>query len=246
MRPVGFFDSGVGGLCVLMEARRLLPREHFVFYGDNRNAPYGPRPLEEIRNLTRAGVDFLLEKGIKALVIACNTATSASAAILRKELAIPVIGIEPALKPAQLSRRGGKVLVLATQATLCLEKFHLLMERYGEGAVPIIGNGLVELVETGKQNTPEAKAALHALLDPQMDGDVDGIVLGCTHFPFLLDDIRSVAPGVPVFDGAEGTARQLARVLQEHGLLEDADGKTELFSSGGEKAIALMRRMLCT
>ena len=243
MHPIGFFDSGLGGISVLSQARTYLPREHFLYYGDNKNAPYGPKSLEEIRSLTHASVNFLLQKGIKALVIACNTATSASAALLRQELAIPVIGIEPALKPAHFVRHGGAIVVLATNATLRLEKFHLLMERFGDGVVPVVGEGLVELVEAGLQNSLQADALLRDLLARPLSGQVDAIVLGCTHYSFLTDALHRVAPGIPIFDGAEGTARQLRRVLEQQNLLEDGDGLTEYFSSGGDEFVRRMRKM---
>lgn len=146
---IGFFDSGVGGVSVLHTARRILPNEHFLYYGDNGHAPYGPKPLEEIRRLSAESVGVLLDRGVKAVVIACNTATSAYAEILRAELKLPVIGMEPALKPAQEARHGGEILVLATQATLTLPKFQRLMKRYGDHVIPVVGRGLVELVEAG-------------------------------------------------------------------------------------------------
>ena len=146
---IGFFDSGVGGISVLHTARQLLPNENFLYYGDNGNAPYGPKPLEEIRRLSKNSIRLLLDHGVKAIVIACNTATSAYAEIVRSQLSMPIIGMEPAIKPAQLARKGGDVLVLATKATLSLPKFHRLMDQYGESVIPIVGEGLVELVESG-------------------------------------------------------------------------------------------------
>ena len=147
---IGILDSGVGGISVLREAVKLLPNENFIYYGDNKNAPYGPKSIEEIRRLSKNAVDYLLSKNVKALVLACNTITSAYAQQLRSEVDIPVIGMEPAVKPASLARCGGKILALATKATLALEKFSLLMERYGEGVIPLEGAGLVEIVESGK------------------------------------------------------------------------------------------------
>ena len=153
---IGFFDSGVGGISVLHEARRLLPNEHFLFYGDNLHAPYGPRPLEEIRALSAAGIDILFSRGVKAIVIACNTATSAYAEIVRKaHPELPIVGMEPALKPAHFARHGGKVIVLATDATLRLEKFERLMRLYGDDVITVVGQGLVELVESGRARSPE-------------------------------------------------------------------------------------------
>ena len=148
-RAIGFFDSGVGGISMLKSAVKALPNENFIYLGDTKNAPYGVRSEEDIRALTVNCVNKLLERNIKALVIACNTATSAAAQTLRETLTIPVIAMEPALKPAHENRHGGQIIVLATAATLRQQKFRVLMEKYGEGAVLIPGNGIVELVESG-------------------------------------------------------------------------------------------------
>ena len=134
---IGILDSGVGGISVLRTAVQLLPNENFIYYGDNKNAPYGPKSLEEIRSLSAHAIDHLLDQQVKALVIACNTITSAYASILREKVDLPVIGMEPAVKPASLARGDGKVLALATRATLSLEKFSRLMESYGEGVIPV-------------------------------------------------------------------------------------------------------------
>ncbi len=245
-RPIGVFDSGVGGISVLQEALRQLPREHFLFYGDNANAPYGDKDLAEIRRCIRAVVDHLLDRDIKALVIACNTATSASAAQLRQELSIPVIGMEPALKPASLLRHGGQVLVLATDATLHLEKFRLLMQRYGQGAVPIVGRGLVELVESGRADSEEAYRLLEKLFRPYMGAPIDAVVLGCTHYLFLKPALSRLLPDVPLVDGNFGTVRQLGRILEMNDLLScpNASGGYTLLSSGGESSVQLMQTLL--
>jgi len=243
MSQIGFFDSGVGGATVMREARRLLPREDFLYYGDTLHAPYGTKSDEEILRLSRDAARFLVEKGVKALVIACNTASAAAAAQLRRELSIPIIAIEPALKPAHFLRKDGAVLVLATEATLRLEKFGRLMALYGEGAVPIPGTGLVELIEADRADSPECEALLRRLIGPHLAEPVDAIVLGCTHYVFLRPLLSRIAPGVPVVDGHLGTARQLVRVLQEKNLLEDGAGRTEFCSSAGEESVAIMRRM---
>ena len=171
---IGFFDSGVGGVSVLHEAVKLLPNEHFLFYGDNLHAPYGPRPLEEIRALSAAGIDVLLSRDVKAIVIACNTATSAYAETLRAaHPELPIVGMEPALKPAHFARHGGKVIVLATAATLRLEKFERLMRLYGDDVITVVGQGLVELVESGRAHSPQASSLLKALLCPYRDMQID-------------------------------------------------------------------------
>lgn len=242
---IGFMDSGVGGISVLRKAVELLPHENFIYFGDNANAPYGPRSLAEIRNLCAKAVAHLLDQEIKALVIACNTATSAYASILRSQTDIPVIGMEPAIKPASLSRHGGKVLALATKATLSLDKFSRLMRDYGEGVIPVEGAGLVELVEAGKADSAEALAALNKLFAPFKNEQIDAIVLGCTHYPFLRRQIESFFPNARIFDGREGTIRQLGRMLDEKGIrsLENTTGSVEIQTSGNAETLELMHRL---
>ena len=242
---IGFFDSGVGGVSVLHTARRILPNEHFLYYGDNGHAPYGPKPLEEIRRLSAESVGVLLDRGVKAVVIACNTATSAYAEILRAELKLPVIGMEPALKPAQEARHGGEILVLATQATLTLPKFQRLMKRYGDHVIPVIGRGLVELVEAGKADSPETEAALRELLGRYVGRSIDSVVLGCTHYPFLAGAIRRMFPEAELFDGRTGTCMRLKHLLEAGGLRsKGTEGSVEFLTSGDASTIALMRRLM--
>lgn len=245
---IGFFDSGVGGISVLHEARRLLPREHFLFYGDNRHAPYGPKPLEQIRALSAEGIGYLIDRGVKAVVIACNTATSAYAEIIRSEHPeLPIVGMEPALKPAHFARHGGEVIVLATEATLRLSKFERLMDLYGDDAINVVGRGLVELVESGRAQSEEAEQALRDLLAPYLDRQIDAIVLGCTHYPFLRGPIQRLFPGAALFDGREGTALRLKFLLEKNGLLTPGRaGSVEYRSSGGPEAIALMKSLMAS
>ena len=242
--PVGVFDSGVGGISTLREIIRELPGEHFIYYGDMANAPYGTKSTDEVIGCVRKVVGELMEKQIKALVIACNTATGAAAATLRKELSIPVIGMEPALKPAAEKRDGGSILVMATPLTLEMEKFRLLMEKYGEGAVKVPCPGLMELVEA--EDGAGAQAYLKNLFAGFDLNRVDAVVLGCTHYVFLREMIRDLLPAhIAITDGNAGTARQLRRVLARNGLLnENGDGKVELETSGTEKDLELMRKLL--
>ena len=243
---IGFFDSGVGGVSVLHEAVKLLPNEHFLFYGDNLHAPYGPRPLEEIRALSAAGIDVLLSRGVKAIVIACNTATSAYAEIVRAaHPELPIVGMEPALKPAHFARHGGKVIVLATAATLRLEKFERLMRLYGDDVITVVGQGLVELVESGRAHSPQASSLLKALLCPYRDMQIDAIVLGCTHYPFLRDAIQDLFPHAGIFDGLNGTAMRLKFLLDQNNLRSgDAPGSVEYQSSAGPASVMLMKRLM--
>ena len=243
---IGFFDSGLGGISVLHEARRVMPNESYIFFGDNKNAPYGPRPLEEIRALSAAGIGRLLDRGVKAVVIACNTATSAYAEIVRAEHPeLPIIGMEPALKPAHFARHGGKVIVLATEATLRLEKFHRLMSKYGDDAIPVVGEGLVELVESGRAQTPEAAERVRRLLEPYADQQIDGVVLGCTHYPYLREPIQAVFPHAQLFDGSTGTAMRLKSQLETYNLRsDDTPGSIEYRTSGTPETIELMKKLM--
>ena len=245
-RPIGIFDSGLGGISVLKEAVHLMPNEHFIFYGDNENAPYGTKTQEQIDSCVQNVVDQLLQRDVKALLIACNTATAASAKRLRSELTIPVIGMEPALKPAHELRHGGQILVLATPATLHMDKFLHLMELYGEGAVPVEGYGIVECVEDGQVRGERILSVLHGLLDEHLNKKTDAIVLGCTHYPLIRDALAQVAPGVPLIDGNLGTVRQLRRVLERDGILRpnDAPGGYELHTTGDESIYLPRMRML--
>jgi len=245
---IGILDSGVGGVSVLQKAVELLPNENFIYYGDNAHAPYGPRSHGEIRDLSKRAVDHVLAHDVKAIVLACNTMTAAYAAELRETAKIPVIGMEPAVKPASLARSGGLILAMATRATLNLEKFSRLMELYGEDVIPVEGVGLVEIVESGKLGTAEAWEALQAIFAPYRNRKVDGVVLGCTHYPFLRSEIESFFPDAGIFDGREGTVRHLKRRLEEIGGLSSSTerGSVRFESSSGESAVALMQRLFAS
>ena len=220
--PVGFFDSGLGGISVLRGTIKLLPGEDYLYFGDSYHAPYGVRPLEEVRELSLAAAAHLLERGVKAIVIACNTATSAAASCLREACPqIPIIGTEPAVKPAVERHPGGRILIMATPRTLKEKKFLDLWELHRERAeiVPVPCGGLMEFVERGILRGEEPERFLRQLLAPYRTEPVDAVVLGCTHYPFLTGVIRKVlGPGPEILDGAEGVARQLGRRLEELGL----------------------------
>lgn len=245
-RPIGVFDSGLGGLSVLNMALRALPDEHFIYLGDNAHAPYGTKTEEEIRELTLSMANRLLEQNIKALLIACNTATSAAAATLRSQWIIPIVAMEPALKPAHLLHEQGQILVLATPATLRLPKFALLMQKYGQGAVPVPLTGVVELVEASLYDSPEMDKRLHELLSPFLGKPIDAVVLGCTHYVFARASLRRVlGPDIPLVDGNAGTVRQLGRILQDNGLLSCGPGKLEMHTTGDEnRLLPLMKHLV--
>ena len=243
--PIGVFDSGVGGISTLGAMAYLLPGENFIYYGDTRNAPYGTKSTDEVIHCVREVTAQLLEEHIKALVIACNTATGAAAATLRRELTLPVIGMEPALKPAWEAHRNGNILVLATPLTLRQEKFTVLMEKYGEHACTLPCEGLMELVEN--EDDHAAEIYLRNLFSEWKEEEISAVVLGCTHYVFLKPMIRAMLPPhVLITDGNEGTARQLKRVLEGHMLLSDrTKGSIVLKTSGQEeKTIPVMKRLL--
>lgn len=245
--PIGMFDSGVGGISVLREALRQLPHERFIFFGDTKNAPYGTKTKEEVLFLSRRVVENLLTMGCKAIVIACNTATSAAAAALRAEYPdIPIIAMEPALKPASLLHRDGMVLALATPGTIAGEKYAHLYALYGEGVVSLPCKGLMEFAERGELDTPALHDYLSDLFHPYAGKKVEAVVLGCTHYVFLKHAIGAHFPSVPLIDGNEGTVRQLERRLKELGLLAPTDwaGGVRLLSSAGPEASELMGKLL--
>ncbi|NLD83187.1 MAG: glutamate racemase [Clostridiales bacterium] len=245
--PVGMFDSGVGGISVLRQAVKQLPHERFIFFGDTAHAPYGTKTKEAVLALAKQVVDMLLLEGCKAVVIACNTATSAAAAALRAEYQdLPIIGMEPALKPAQALRRDGVVLSLATPGTIAGEKYARLYSLYGEGVISLPCPGLMEFAERGEWTGDRLQAYLSALFAPYLNQRVEAVVLGCTHYVFLKKAIAAFFPGIPLIDGNEGTVRELKRRLAERQLLapEDAPGGVRLLSSGGADAAALMENLL--
>ena len=242
--PIGVFDSGVGGIGTLAALRRELPEEKFLFYGDTANAPYGTKSRDEVMGCINRIMEHLLAQDVKAVVIACNTATAVAAAELRARYDLPIIGIEPALKPASEVRKDGSILVLATPMTLKLEKFRALYARYGEGAIPLPCPGLMELVE--REANDEARRYLLELLSPYDLTKVDAVVLGCTHYVFLRPLLKEILPaGVSVLDGNEGTARQLRRVLTAKELLSDGPGSVTLETSGNPALVLpVMKRLL--
>ena len=216
-RPIGVMDSGFGGMSTLKTLRETLPRESFVFWGDNAHAPYGVHTAREIQDYTMEVVRRLLEKDVKAIVIACNTATSAAAASLREQLSLPVLGLEPALKPAVEYAGDGLVAVLATPATLKLEKYQQLSQKYGRNTVNVPCPELVELVEAGQTDTPQVRACIEEKL-AACRGRLKAVVLGCTHFVWLRDAVQRAVPGVRVFDGNQALALHLIDVLQTNRL----------------------------
>lgn len=240
-KSIGFFDSGVGGLSVLKEACALMPEENYIYYGDSANAPYGSKSREEIFELTMRGIGCLMAGDIKALVIACNTATSAVVDQLRREVDIPVIGMEPAIKPA-LSAVSGKVLMMATPATISLERYNSLLDRFHgrERVINLACDRLAEMVEHNVlSRKPELNDYLAGLFEPYKDAGIEAIVLGCTHYVFIKDVIAELFPAqVQLFDGNKGTVNRLKSVLEEREIKKPSDsgrGSVVLNSSSDDQ-----------
>ena len=212
---IAVFDSGVGGVSVLRELRALMPGERFYYFGDSANAPYGKRTTAQVQDLTLAAAEKMMAFGLKALVVACNTATSAAIRTLREKYPqMIIVGIEPAVKPAVDQFPNGRIGVMATDVTLREEKFHNLLGRFETGVTieKISAPGLVELVEAGKADS--ADALLENILGPYKG--LDALVLGCTHYPFVKKTVQKIlGDAVQVLDGGAGTARQTCRLLEE-------------------------------
>lgn len=229
-RPIGIFDSGVGGLSVAREIRRRLPAEKLLYFADNAFCPYGGRPLAEIRERSLDVVGELIDRGAKLVVVACNTASGAALEALRERYPVPIVGLEPAVKPAAERSRTGRIGVLATAATLRTDRFHRLVTNHA-GSVEVIRRAspeLVELVEAGRISGPEVEGFLAETLRPLSEAGIDTLVLGCTHYPFLRDAIAEVlGPGVEILDSGEAVARQVERVLAANDALGPA-GKGEI------------------
>ena len=245
---IALFDSGVGGISVLRQLVRLMPSERYLYFGDSANAPYGTKSRERVRELSFAVAEKLIARGAKALVVACNTATSAAIEQLRSAYPrLIVIGIEPALKVAADRFPGGTVGVMATPMTLAQEKFAHLLERFSDRCqvVKLPAPGLVELIEGGKADTPEAEALLRPLLAPWA-GKLDALVLGCTHYPFAAQTItRILGERTLLLDGGEGTARETRRRLAEAGLLRTGAGEIIIENSlEDEKLLQLSLALL--
>ena len=236
-RPIGFFDSGVGGLSVMREALKIMPNEDYIYFGDSKNAPYGIKSVEEVRELTFRAVEFLLNKGVKGIAVACNTATSAAVADLRKMYPdLPLVGIEPALKPAVESVNEGSILIMATPMTLKEAKFNRLMKKYEDRAdiVPVPCPGLMEFIEEGKLQGEEVEQYLLDKVNTYKKGKISSIVLGCTHYPFIEPLLsKIVGEDTVIIDGGLGTAKELKRRLSEKELLTNSTevGKVEIIKS---------------
>ena len=240
-KPIGIFDSGVGGLSVLRAVCELLPHEEILYVADQAHIPYGPRQKAQIRDFSFGITDFLLAQGAKLIVVACNTASAAALHDLRARYPeVPFVGMEPALKPAALVTKTGRVGVLATPTTFAGDLYHVLVDRFAQG-IKIFQStcpGLVEQVEQGQLENPLTRVILEAALDPMLAEGVDTIVLGCTHYPFVIPLIQTLTgPDVQTIDPAPAIARQTQRLVTERGWLNQDEQKGEIqFFTSGERA----------
>lgn len=226
--PIGLFDSGVGGTTILKEIIRLMPFESTIYLADSLHAPYGPKGRKAIQALSVKNTEFLLKAGCKMIVVACNTATTNAIGLLRKKYEVPFIGIEPAIKPAALNTRTGKVGVLATRGTLSSRLFHKTSRRFASG-IEILeqhGDGLVELIETGLANSDKTRKLLEHYLQPMIDKGIDVLVLGCTHYPLLMPQLSEILPPhIRIIDSGAAVARQTRKILEENGILNNNENK---------------------
>ncbi|MBO6632179.1 MAG: glutamate racemase, partial [Psychroserpens sp.] len=210
-QPIGIFDSGIGGTSIFQEIHRLLPYENTLYLADSKNAPYGNKPKDAILQLSIKNTELLLEKGCKLIVVACNTATTNAIKYLRSHYDVPFIGIEPAIKPAALNTKTKVIGILATKGTLSSELFHNTSDLYANGIKVIeqIGEGIVPLVESGQVDSDEMKALLERYMQPMIEENIDYLVLGCTHYPYLIPSLTKILPKhVKIIDSGQAVAKQ--------------------------------------
>ncbi len=235
-QPIGIFDSGVGGLSIWKEIVTLLPNENTIYLADSINAPYGKKSNKEIINLSVKNTNLLLERGCKIIVVACNTATTNAIDHLRNNYDVPFIGIEPAIKPAALKTRTNAIGILATKGTLSSKLFSSTSQKFAEGIKVIEqdGEGLVPLIEKGEVDSDEMHNLLKGYIHPMLKEHIDYLVLGCSHYPFLIPQIRKlVGEEVTIIDSGEAVARQTKAILEKYNLLknENSRAKHQLYTN---------------
>ncbi|GHA24481.1 glutamate racemase [Salinimicrobium marinum] len=240
-QPIGIFDSGVGGTSIWKEIHELLPHEHTIYLADSSNAPYGEKPREEIVRLSFKNTEKLLDMGAKIIVVACNTATTNAIQKLRSSFNIPFIGIEPAIKPAATKSQTKAIGILATRGTLSSELFAKTSDLYSKNSkvIEVIGNGLVPAIESGKKDSEEIDKLLQKLLEPMIAEGIDYLVLGCSHYPYLIPNLKRLLPdSVTIIDSGQAVAKQTRVVLNSHNLLSDTPQKPpEFFTNGNPEVL---------
>lgn len=235
--PIGIFDSGIGGTSIWKEIQTLMPYEHCIYLADSKNAPYGEKSNEEILQLSIKNTEYLIQRGCKLIVVACNTATTNAIDYLRNSYDIPFIGIEPAIKPAALNSKSKKVGILATKGTLSSALFHSTSQNHAAGIEVIErqGKGLVELIEKGDLESGSLKKLLNQFVQPMLEKGIDYLVLGCTHYPYLIPILREILPpGVQIIDSGEAVARQTKAILAKQHLQNslNAFGRYQFYTNG--------------
>lgn len=241
-QPIGIFDSGVGGTSIWKAINTLLPNESTIYLADSANAPYGPKGKENIIDLSIKNTDLLINKGCKIIVVACNTATTNAIDYLRNNYNIPFIGIEPAIKPAALQTKTYAVGILATKGTLSSALFSKTSNLFASNIAIVeqVGDGIVELIESGQLYSPEMKSLLNIYLEPMINENIDYLVLGCTHYPFLIPILLELLPNhVKIIDSGEAVARQTKVILESHEIFNTSSlkGKSEFYTNGNPEII---------
>ena len=238
---IGFFDSGIGGITIWESVNKLLPNENTIYLADSKNSPYGKKPNDELTNISKENVEFLINKKCKLIVVACNTATTNSINFLRKSYNLPFIGIEPAIKPAALNTKTGKIGVLATKGTLGSSLFEKTSNIHGHN-IEIIeqhGLGLVELIEKGIYSGSKIDSLLKEYLNPMLENNIDKLVLGCTHYPLIKESIKKIInESINIIECSEAVALQTERVLIKSNLINSGTEKSKkLFYTNGDKNV---------
>ena len=238
--PIGLFDSGIGGTSIWNAIHQLMPNENTIYLADSKNAPYGQKSKEEIIALSKKNTELLLENNCKIIVVACNTATTNAIKELRATYDVPFIGIEPAIKPAATHSKTQTIGILATKGTLSSELFNQTVSLYQKtNIIEQIGYGLVELIEKGEINSPEMEKLLVSYLTPMIEKNIDYLVLGCSHYPYLIPKIKAILPkSVQIIDSGEAVAKQTLTVLQNQTGISDLEkGKCEFYSNVDPKVL---------
>ena len=240
-KPIGIFDSGIGGTSIWAAIHQLLPNEKTIYLADSKNAPYGQKSKAEIVDLSIKNTEFLLKMDCKLIVVACNTATTNAIKELRAKYNIPFIGIEPAIKPAATNSKTQTIGILATQGTLNSELFNKTAEMYRDTKIiEQVGHGLVQLIESGNINSPEMTQLLHSYLDPMIEANIDYLVLGCSHYPYLIPQIKKIIPQhIQIIDSGEAVAKQTQNVLKEKVGLSSIENRTpEFYTNSNPKVLS--------